>query len=139
MIFVCSKHTKRKPDAQDAPTDDTQGMMETTIQLKLSRSMEGREGGSRSPQPVTKFRLHPPPLGPLGPMMYPPTGWGPHAGRYMFSRHHTNLCECHHTRGEIPGKLLVTDCRSLPPPPPHIPPGTGGERELMYPGRPMPS
>ena len=23
LIFVCSRHTKRRPDAQDAPTDDT--------------------------------------------------------------------------------------------------------------------
>ena len=35
-MFV--KHTKTLSDAQDAPTDDTWGIMVTTIQLKLSRS-----------------------------------------------------------------------------------------------------
>ena len=43
-MFVCSKHTKRQLDAQDAPTDNTWGIMVTTINLKLSRSGEGGGG-----------------------------------------------------------------------------------------------
>ena len=38
-MFV--KHTKTQSDAQDAPTDDTRGVMVTKIQLKLSRSKGG--------------------------------------------------------------------------------------------------
>ena len=43
LICVFSKHTKRQPDDQDAPNDDTRGMMVKTIHLKLSRSTG--EGG----------------------------------------------------------------------------------------------
>ena len=44
LIFIRSKHTKRQPDVQDAPTDDTRGMMATTIQMKMSRIMGGGGG-----------------------------------------------------------------------------------------------
>ena len=43
-MFV--KHTKTQSDAQDAPTDDTRGIMVTTIHLKLSRSRGGGGGGT---------------------------------------------------------------------------------------------
>ena len=39
--YVFAKHTKMQPDAQDAPTDNTRGMMATTIHLKLSRVRGG--------------------------------------------------------------------------------------------------
>ena len=45
---VCKTH-KTQSDAQDAPTDDTRGIMVTTIQLKLSRS-RGDGGGYDSRQ-----------------------------------------------------------------------------------------
>ena len=35
------QNTKRQPDALDAPTDNTRGMMVATIQPKLSRSGGG--------------------------------------------------------------------------------------------------
>ena len=66
-----------------------------------------------------KFRLHHPPLGPLGPMMYPPAGWGGCGGRYMLSRTQTNPPERHHTRGGIPNNILVTGCGALDPPRTH--------------------
>ena len=64
-----------------------------------------------------KFRLHHPPLGPLGPMMYPPAGRGGCGGRYMLSRTQTNHPERHRTRGGIPNEILVTGCGALDPPP----------------------
>ena len=66
---------------------------------------------------LTKFGLHIPSLGLLGPMMYPPTGWGTCSGRYMFSRPQTNPPALHHTRGGIPRDILVTGCGDLDPPP----------------------
>ena len=44
LRFTCLEKNKRKPDAQDAPTDHTWGVMVTTIQLKLSRG-RGVGGG----------------------------------------------------------------------------------------------
>ena len=41
-MFV--KHTQTQSEAQDAPTDHTQGILVTTIQLKLSRSRGGGGG-----------------------------------------------------------------------------------------------
>ena len=65
---------------------------------------------------LTKFRLHPPPLGLQGPIIYSPTGQGDHTGRCILLRPQTNPPASHHTRGAIPGKFLVTGCVALDPP-----------------------
>ena len=49
-----------------------------------------------------KFWLHHPPLGPLGPMMYPPAVRGGCGGRYMLSRTQTNPHERIAQGGGIP-------------------------------------
>ena len=73
-------------------------------------------------------------------MVYPPASKRGSTGRDMFSRPQGNPLECHHTRGGNPWRNFVLRLRSPGPPPPlRIPPGTGGESEFMYPGRPLPT
>ena len=86
-----------------------------------------------------KFRLHHPPLGPLGPMMYPPAGRGGYGGRYMLSRTQTNPPERIAQGGESLTKFWLQAAEPWTPPPTRIPPGTGGERKLTYLGRPLPN
>ena len=67
---------------------------------------------------LTKFWLHPPPLGPLCPMMYPPTGWGERVGKYIFQGPRLTPLNAI-TQGGVPDKILVTGCGALYPPPMH--------------------
>ena len=90
-------------------------------------------------EPLAKFGTaddHP--THPGGGKIYPSTGWRARTGSYMLSMHQTNPPERHHKRGGNPWRHFCHRLRS-PGTPPHIPPGTGGERNLTYLGRPPPT
>ena len=65
-----------------------------------------------------KVRLHQPPLGPLGPMMYPPAGLGDVEGGICCQGRRLTPLNIIAQGGGIPNEILVTGCGALDPPTP---------------------